>query len=66
MNKRVLTIVVECDQDLLERQWIWDSHLKCQYINGLKVTAIADGDLTTICHSCKLELENSEDGDDDE
>ena len=59
MNKRVLTIVVEVDQDSTDHKWIWDSLLHHEYINGVKVFAVAEGDLTDI----NLEKMNGDDED---
>jgi len=58
MNKRILTLVVAVDQDSIDRSWIWKSLLQREYINGVQVTAIADGDLTL------KDLEEDEEEDD--
>lgn len=43
MIKRMLTILVELDENN-KPSWIWDSHMNGEFINGVNVICIGEGD----------------------
>ena len=48
MKKRILTLVVEIDEE--SSSWIWDSHINANACNGIQVLVIGEGD--QICQNC--------------
>lgn len=40
---RQLTLVISVDQP--DANWIWDSHIKNTFVNGVLVEKIAEGDM---------------------
>lgn len=43
MAKRMLTLLVELDENE-KPSWIWDSHMNGDFINGVNVVCIGEGD----------------------
>jgi len=41
-EKRILTLLVEVEKE--SNFWIWESHMSHEFINGVHVLAIGEGD----------------------
>lgn len=41
MTERILTLLVQLEKD--SNSWIWDSHMNHEFINGVHVLGICEG-----------------------